>query len=313
MHSDFPNNGSEEQVHASRDVTRAGPPPHVLFPNRANGLLKINLVCNASAASVSRAKALVDALTLQELTNNTVNGCLACRGSDYPHITGEAKLCMVSQEALAPASRLYPALHSAPRSPSPNPSSLAPPSTTTSSTASRPSSAPKRVHSTRQATQASISSHRTSTCSRTRTQGGHGCRLRHDVLDNARRRSQPESRHRGRHQKLHGPPVQLPRQARLLRRAQKPTPVPARLVRREHAVRARARAHRCRGGYRSAQERRHTPAFAEGEKDRARRAVGERDDADAGQLPGCRALPREPASGAPRSGLQRRLREWHRH
>lgn len=43
------------------------------FPDCANGPLKSNLVCNASADPVSRAKALVDALTLEELVNNTVN------------------------------------------------------------------------------------------------------------------------------------------------------------------------------------------------------------------------------------------------
>ena len=44
------------------------------FPDCANGPLKSNLVCNPAADPVSRAKALVDVLTLEEMANNTVNG-----------------------------------------------------------------------------------------------------------------------------------------------------------------------------------------------------------------------------------------------
>ena len=43
------------------------------FPDCANGPLKDNLVCNTSADPVSRAKALVNELTLEEMANNTVN------------------------------------------------------------------------------------------------------------------------------------------------------------------------------------------------------------------------------------------------
>ncbi|EKM50841.1 glycoside hydrolase family 3 protein [Phanerochaete carnosa HHB-10118-sp] len=43
------------------------------FPDCVNGPLKDNLVCNPSADPTSRANALVDALTLEELVNNTVN------------------------------------------------------------------------------------------------------------------------------------------------------------------------------------------------------------------------------------------------
>lgn len=43
------------------------------FPDCANGPLKSNLVCDPSSDPVSRARALVNELTLEEMANNTVN------------------------------------------------------------------------------------------------------------------------------------------------------------------------------------------------------------------------------------------------